>query len=80
MKTVVTILALLAAAQAHAQWQQVRDRALPRAADGKPNLSAPAPKAPSGKPDLSGMCSPTGIRCPPGSRRWRATSSNSRGT
>lgn len=66
MKTMLTILALLAAAQAEAQWQQVRDRALPRGADGKPNLSAPAPKAPDGKPDLSGMWLADGDPMPPG--------------
>ena len=28
---------------------------VPRTADGKPNLTAPAPRAPDGKPDLSGI-------------------------
>lgn len=38
-----------------AQWTKLRDPKTPRTADGKPNLSAPAPKQPDGKPDLSGM-------------------------
>jgi hypothetical protein len=38
-----------------AQWQNYRTPGIPRTADDKPNLSAPAPKAPDGKPDLSGM-------------------------
>src|ERR1041385_1594271 len=37
---------------AHAQ--VLRDSNLPRTADGKPILTAPAPKAPDGKPDISG--------------------------
>src|SRR6266852_1809894 len=38
-----------------AQWLKYPTAGIPRAADGKPNLSAPAPKAPDGKPDLSGI-------------------------
>src|ERR1700736_5305063 len=30
-------------------------RGIPRTADGKPNLAAPAPRTPDGKPDLSGL-------------------------
>jgi len=37
-----------------AQWLNHRDATLPRAADGRPNLSAPAPRL-NGKPDLSGL-------------------------
>ena len=37
-----------------AQWVNHRDPKTPRAADGKPNLTAPAPRL-SGKPDLSGV-------------------------
>jgi len=37
-----------------AQWLNYRAPGIPRTADGKVNLSAPAPKAPDGKPDLSG--------------------------
>ena len=38
-----------------AQWLHYPDPTIPRTAEGKPNLSAPAPKATSGKPDLSGI-------------------------
>ena len=38
-----------------AQWLRYTDSDIPRTADGKPNLSAPAPKMPDGKPDLSGV-------------------------
>src|SRR5213083_2920157 len=38
-----------------AQWVQRPTPGIPRTADGKPNLSAPAPRTADGKPDLSGM-------------------------
>lgn len=54
--------ALLAAAMlftvfgpARAQWLNYKTPGVPRTADGKPNLTAPAPKALDGKPDLSGV-------------------------
>ena len=37
-----------------AQWLNFKDPTAPRARDGKPNLSAPAPRV-NGKPDLSGI-------------------------
>jgi hypothetical protein len=37
-----------------AQWLNHRDPRIPRTADGKPNLSAPAPRV-DGKPDLTGV-------------------------
>jgi hypothetical protein len=39
----------------HAQGLRVPDPRLPRAAGGRPNLSAPVPKTRDGKPDLSGI-------------------------
>jgi hypothetical protein len=50
------LLVLLVAAPSHinAQWAIYRDPTTPRARDGKPNLSAPAPRV-NGKPDLSGI-------------------------
>src|SRR6476661_631311 len=44
-----------------AQWVNVSLPNIPRTADGKPNLAAPAPKTADGKPDLSGLW---GNRCP----------------
>src|SRR5579871_5866725 len=38
-----------------AQWLNLPTPGIPRTADGKPNLSAPAPRTPDGKPDLSGV-------------------------
>ena len=38
-----------------AQWLNHPTPDIPRTADGKPNLSAPAPRTPDGKPDLSGL-------------------------
>jgi hypothetical protein len=49
------LLALLVAAPAFAQWLNYRVPGVPRTADGKVNLTAPAPSASDGKPDLSGV-------------------------
>jgi hypothetical protein len=38
-----------------AQWLNLPTPGIPRTADGKPNLTAPAPRTPDGKPDLSGV-------------------------
>ena len=43
-----------------AQWVKVPHPAVPRTADGKPNLSAPAPRLPDGHADLSGIWEPNG--------------------
>lgn len=40
---------------AHAQWLNERTPGIPRTADGKPNLTAPAPRTADGKPDFSGI-------------------------
>jgi len=40
---------------AFAQWLDFPTPGIPRTADGKPNLSAPAPRTADGKPDLSGV-------------------------
>jgi hypothetical protein len=41
-----------------AQWLNLPTPGIPRTADGKPNLTAPAPRTPDGKPDLSGLWQP----------------------
>jgi hypothetical protein len=41
-----------------AQWLDFRTPGIPRTADGKPNLTAPAPRTADGKPDFSGMWQP----------------------
>src|SRR6266581_3621861 len=38
-----------------AQWANYPTPRIPRTADGKPNLTAPAPRTADGKPDLSGL-------------------------
>jgi hypothetical protein len=38
-----------------AQWPTYQARGVPRTADGKVNLEAPAPKTPDGKPDFTGV-------------------------
>lgn len=47
-------LLVVAPLYVNAQWAVYHDPTVPRARDGKPNLSAPAPRL-SGKPDLSGI-------------------------
>jgi hypothetical protein len=37
------------------QWLKYPTAGVPKTADGKPNLSAPAPRMPDGKPDFSGI-------------------------
>ena len=50
--------ALLLPVSLCAQWLNVRTPGIPRTADGKPNLMAPAPRTADGKPDLSGLWAP----------------------
>src|SRR5947199_9185788 len=60
--TAVIILTALATPLG-AQWLQRPTPGVPRAADGKPTLTAPAPRTADGKPDLAGlwqMISPDG--------------------
>jgi hypothetical protein len=56
MKALATGLMTVAlSAVLSAQWLRQPTAGIPRTADGKPNLSAPAPKTADGKPDLSGL-------------------------
>src|SRR5438552_8231231 len=41
-----------------AQWLDWRTPGIPRTADGKPNMAAPAPRTADGKPDFSGLWQP----------------------
>jgi len=49
------VVAVLFAAPALAQWTGYKTPGIPRLADGKPNLAAPAPRTADGKPDLTGV-------------------------
>lgn len=50
-----TLLLLAGTSPAAAQWLDRPWPGIPRTADGKPDLGAPAPRGPDGKPDLSGV-------------------------
>src|SRR5215470_5630930 len=54
MRTLIAIILAGALTYAHAQWLNYPDPRTPRAKDGKPNLTAPAPRL-NGNPDLSGL-------------------------
>jgi hypothetical protein len=47
-----------------AQWLKYPTAGVPRTADGKPNLAAPAPRMPDGKPDFSGIWLTANTNCP----------------
>jgi len=51
----MALLACGLAAPVSAQWLEFRTPGIPRKADGKADLTAPAPKTPDGRPDLSGL-------------------------
>jgi hypothetical protein len=51
----VVVSLVLPAGALDAQWLKEPTKGIPRTADGKPNLKAPAPRAANGKPDLSGL-------------------------
>jgi len=51
----ITIVAFALTVPLSAQWLTEPTRGIPRTADGKPNLAAPAPRTPDGKPDFSGL-------------------------
>jgi hypothetical protein len=48
-------LSVLMPVALYAQWVNYPTEGIPRAADGKPDLAAPAPRTSDGKPDLSGV-------------------------
>ena len=59
----IPIAIFLVALPAPAQWLKMPSPGIPRTADGKPNLTAPAPKTADGKPDLSGIWrQPNGVK------------------
>ena len=66
MTFAVLAVAVVMSAAAHAQWLTYPTAGIPRTADGKPKMDAPAPRGLDGKPDLSGMWGAEKTRpCPP---------------
>src|SRR5690349_18881433 len=57
------IAGIIWCATASAQWLKYPTPGVPRTADGKPNLSAPAPRTADGKPDFSGIWLTNNSRC-----------------
>src|SRR5215472_1235083 len=55
MKRLLLLALVAAAVPTSAQWFKLPTPGIPRTADGKPNLSAPAPRKANGQPDISGM-------------------------
>jgi hypothetical protein len=51
----IAVISFVVSMPLAAQWLKHPTPGIPRSADGKPNLAAPAPKTPDGKPDLSGL-------------------------
>src|SRR5580765_2449486 len=60
MKFLATMLLVCATSPASAQWLRFPTPGIPRTADGKPNLAAPAPRTHDGHPDLSGLRASSG--------------------
>ena len=65
MKAALVALGLLTAVvlapSVQAQWPSYPTAGVPRAADGKPNLTSAAPRTADGKPDLSGVWNYAGV-------------------
>src|SRR5262249_3022840 len=51
----IGVFLTLLSSQALAQWIDYPTPSIPRTADGKPNLKAPAPRTSDGRPDFSGV-------------------------
>ena len=51
----IAVLLVASGSALAAQWLERPTPNIPRTADGKPNMAAPAPRTPDGKPDLSGL-------------------------
>jgi len=56
--TLIFVVVCAISTAADAQWLRHPTPGIPRTADGKPDLTAPAPRTADGKPDLSGLWVP----------------------
>ncbi len=54
-RLLATIILLTSTTSAAAQWLSLPTPGIPRTADGKPNLTAPAPRTADGRPELTGL-------------------------
>ncbi len=65
---VLPLALVFAPAALFGQWLDYPTPGVPRTADGKPNMAAPAPKLADGKPDISGMWGWVNIGTPCGAQ------------
>jgi hypothetical protein len=61
-RQLATLVLLAAATPVAAQWLTLATPGIPRTADGKPDLTAPAPRTAEGHPELTGLWRPAGTR------------------
>ena len=60
MRGLVLVAVLCLVAPATAQWLRIPTADIPRTADGRPDLRAPAPRTAQGKPTIAGLWLPPG--------------------
>ena len=62
LATLVLLVSAVSATPVSAQWLTLATPGVPRTADGKPDLSAPAPRTADGRPELTGLWRGAGMR------------------
>jgi len=60
-RRLATLVLLVSATPLSAQWLTLSTPSIPRTADGKPDLSAPAPRTADGHPELTGLWRSRGV-------------------